>query len=66
MKSLLATVVGTSPLWGSASAWAQSGPMMNGGMGGVGWMGGYGGYWLPVLLVVIVGIVVWVVMQKRK
>ena len=40
--------------------------MMNSGMGDVGWMGGYGGYWVPVLLLVIVGLVVWLVMQKRK
>jgi len=29
-------------------------------------MGGYGGYWVPVLLVVVVGLVAWIVMQKRK
>ncbi len=40
--------------------------MMNGGMGGYGWMGAYGGYWVPVLLVVVVGLVAWIVMQKRK
>lgn len=49
-----------------AIASAQNGPMMNGGMGGVGWMGGYGGYWVPVLLVVVVGLVAWIVMQRRK
>jgi hypothetical protein len=42
---------------------AQSGNMMN---DSGGWMGGYGGYWVPVLLVVVVGVVVWVVLQKRK
>jgi hypothetical protein len=35
-------------------------------MGGAGWMGGYGGYWGPVLLVVVVGLVAWIVMRKRK
>lgn len=42
--------------------------MMNGsGMWGSGWMGGYGGGWLPILLViVIIGLVVWVISQKRK
>ena len=66
MKSFLATVAGTVPIWFSGAASAQSGPMMNGGMGGYGWMGGHGGYWVPVLLVVVVGLVAWIVMQKRK
>jgi hypothetical protein len=66
MKRLLATVAGTAPIWVTGAASAQSGPMMNGGMVGYGWMGGYGGYWMPVLLVVVVGLVAWIVMQKRK
>jgi hypothetical protein len=45
---------------------AQNGGMMNGGSMSGGWMGGYGGYWGPILLVVVVGLVVWVVLQKRK
>ncbi len=54
-----------TPLIGPASAFAQGGNMMNGGgMGG--WMGGYGGVWVPILLVLVVGLVAWVVMQKRK
>lgn len=54
-----------APLIGPASAFAQSGNMMDGGgMGG--WMGGYGGVWEPILLVIVVGLVAWVVMQKRK
>ena len=65
MKNLLAVAVGSAPLFVTGAALAQNGPMMNGGMGG-GWMGGYGGYGLPVLLVVVVGLVVWVVMQRRK
>ena len=50
----------------TGAVWAQNGNMMNGGMSGFGWMGGYGGYWVPVLLVVVVGLVAWVVMQRRK
>jgi len=66
MKNLFAAAVGTAPSFVTGAALAQSGPMMDGGMGGGGWMGGYGGYWLPILLVVVVGLVVWVVMQRRK
>ena len=66
MKNLFAVVVGTAALFVTGAALAQNGPMMNGGMGGGGWMVGYGGFWLPVLLVVVVGLVVWVVMQRRK
>ncbi len=45
---------------------AQNGTMMNGGMWGPGWMGGYGGYWMPLLvLAVVVGLVVWVVKQRK-
>ena len=51
----------------SGVASAQSGNMMNGGgMWGGGWMGGYGGYWMPVLLIVVIGVVIWAVLQKRK
>lgn len=50
----------------TGSTFAQNGPMMNGGMWGFGWMGGYGGYWMPLLvLAVVVGLVVWVVKQKK-
>ncbi len=63
----------------AASAFAQPsqggyGPGSNG-MGpgmmdsyyGFGWMGGYGGIWAPVLLVIVlVGVVAWVVAQKKK
>jgi len=66
MKHLFAVALGTVPLFMSDAALAQNGPMMNGGMGSGGWMGGYGGYWLPVLLVVVVGLVAWVIMQRRK
>jgi ABC-type cobalamin transport system permease subunit len=47
--------------------------MMNGGTASGGWMngygamGGYGGIWVPTLLVIaVVGLVAWIVMQKRK
>ena len=33
---------------------------------GVGWMGGYAGIWVVILLVVVVGAVAFIVMQKRK
>jgi hypothetical protein len=39
--------------------------MMNG--YGYGWMGGSGGIWIPTLLViVIVGLVAWIIKQKKK
>ncbi len=66
MKNLLAMAVGTVPIWVSGAALAQNGPMMGGGMGDAGWMGGYGGYWVPVLLVVVVGLAAWIVIQRRK
>ena len=73
MKNLLAMAVGTVPLLATGVAFAQNGNMMNGGTGDAGWMagyggmGGYGGIWVPTLLViVVVGLVAWIVMQKRK
>jgi hypothetical protein len=63
MKNLLALAAGSAWL-GDASA--QVGPMMNGGMGDYGWMGGFGGYWVPVLLVIVVGLVAWILLQRRK
>lgn len=67
MKSLMAKMFGSVSVLASGVASAQNGGMMSGGgMWGGGWMGGYGGYWMPILLVVVVGLVVWVVMQKRK
>ncbi len=65
MKNLLAAAIGTAPSFVACAALAQNGPMMDVGMG-AGWMGGHGGYWLPILLVVVVALVVWVVMQRRK
>ena len=68
MKTLLAMAVGTTPLWISGVALAQTGSMMDGYGGmGAGWMGGYGGVWVPALLIVVVAaVVVWFVKQKRK
>ena len=73
MKTLLATVVGTASLLTSSISLAQNASMMNAGTGSGGWMngygamGGYGGIWVPTLLVVaVVGLVAWVVTQRRK
>lgn len=69
MKTLMTMVVITMCLTAVGPASAQNGGMMNGGNGGMwggGWMGGYGGYWVPILLVAVVGLVAWIVMQKRK
>ena len=55
----------TTPLMTPGFALAQTGNMMDGGWMG-GWMGGMGGVWVPILLVIVVGLVAWVVMQKRK
>lgn len=66
MKNLFAAAVGTLLSFVTGAAFAQNGPMMNGGMGGGDWMGGHGGYWWPLLLVVVVGLVAWIVTQKRK
>ena len=69
MKNMLAVAVGTVSLFVTNAALAQNGTMMNGSMGGGGWMGGwmggFGGHWLPVLLVVVLGLVAWIVMQRR-
>ena len=67
MKSLMATAVALVSMFASGALQAQTGGMMNGGsMSGGGWMGGYGGYWGPILLVVVVGLVVWVALRRRK
>lgn len=62
MKSLTALATGLVSAFASGVASAQNGNMMD----GSGWMGGYGGYWGPIVLVVVVGVVVWAVMQTRK
>jgi len=66
MKTLFAGVLGTASMLGPRVSFAQDGHMMDGGMWGTGWMGGYGGVWVPVLLVVIVGLVVWIARSKGK
>ena len=69
MKTLMALAVTAILLTAVGAASAQNGTMMNGGSGGMwggGWMGGYGGFWVPILLAVVVGLVGWIVMQKRK
>lgn len=73
MKTLLAVAVGMVTVLATGVSFAQNGNMMNGGTSGDGWMngygmmGGYGGIWVPALLVIVViGLVVWVVTQKRK
>lgn len=67
MKSLTETATACVCALASGAACAQGGHMMNGGgMRGGGWMGGCGGYWLPILLVVVVGLAIWAIVQKRK
>jgi hypothetical protein len=62
----MAVAAGTASLLGSGVSLAQDGHMTGGAMWGTGWMGGYGGVWVPVLLVVIVGLVVWIARSKGK
>ena len=65
MKSLLAIAAGTASVLSTDTVWAQSSPMMNGGMWGGGWMGGYGGIWgLALLVIVVAGVIAWA--AKRK
>jgi hypothetical protein len=73
MKTLLAMAAGMVSQLAAGVSVAQNANMMNGGSAGGGWMGGYGGMagyggiWGPVLLVVVVvGLVAWIVTQKRK
>ena len=67
MKSLIATAAGSASALASGTAFAQNGNMMNGGgMAGHGWMGGFGGYWMPILLLVVVGVAIWAILQRRK
>lgn len=60
-----------APALYSGLAQAQSGHIMNGrgsygGWMGGDWMGGYSGAWIAILLLVIVGLLVWIVIQRRK
>jgi uncharacterized membrane protein len=59
------TIVSASALSQSQGSYGPGSGMMGG--YGSNWMGGYGGMWLPILVVVVVvGLVAWVVAQKRK
>jgi hypothetical protein len=67
MKILSATPVGMASLFASNAALAQSGNMMDSGMGSGGWMWGYGGMWTLVLLcIVVIALVVWIVRRGSK
>ena len=66
MKFRTALAAAAALATGTSLVHAQGGHMMNGGGWYGGWMRGYGGVWIPILLVVIVGLLVWVVMQRRK
>lgn len=45
---------------------AQDGHMMNGDGQMDGWMGGHTGAWISILLLIILGLLAWIVMRKRK
>ena len=66
MKTLTTLAVCLPSILASGVSSAQNDDMMDGGGMGGRWMGGYGGYWGPIVLVVVVGFVVWAVLQKRK
>jgi hypothetical protein len=66
MKTLFTKIAGTLSLGLGGLASAQGQTPMHDGMGGAGHMGGYGGYWGPALLVLVVGLVAWIVMRRRK
>lgn len=65
MKSLTVMIVGSVLMLASGVSSAHNGGMMNDG-GWMGGYGGYGGYWGPILVIVVVGVVVWAILQKRK
>lgn len=56
----------TAMALGTGLVHGQDGHMVNGGGWYGNWMGGYGGAWMPILLIVIVALLVWFVMQRRK
>lgn len=58
---LLTQALAIALLTAPTLALAQGAGMMNGA-----WMGNYGGVWLPIVLILVVGLVAWFVMQKRK
>jgi hypothetical protein len=68
MKNLLsATVaVAVAASLSTGAALAQNEHMTTGNMMDNGWMGGYGHYWWTVLVAVAVGVVVWILLKRRK
>lgn len=66
MKTLNALGVPLVLAFATSAAYAQNATMMNGGGWGGNWMGGYGGFWMPILVVVVVGLIAWIVMRKNK
>ena len=67
MNILTTAVVGTISLLPASGALAQHGNMMNGNTWGGGWMGGgYDSWLVPILLIVLIGVIVWAVLQGRK
>jgi high-affinity K+ transport system ATPase subunit B len=67
MKTLLGRARAVAPLAFTGAALAQpSGHMMDRGMWTGDWMYGIGGTWVPVLLVVLIALVAWAVIRKRK
>ncbi len=61
------STIGLTLTSGAQAARAQGGGMMGGGPGyRNGWMVGNGGPWVPILLVVIVGLLVWIVARTRS
>lgn len=66
MKLRLDLAAAVALALGTGLVQAQDGHMMNGGGWYGGWMGGYGGVWIPILLVVIVVLLAWIVMKRRK
>ncbi len=51
---------------GTGLVHGEDGHMMSGGHWYGGWMGGHGGVWIPILLVVFLGLLAWIVRKKRK
>lgn len=67
MNRLLKAGIYTATALASSMSIAQDGRMMNGNYWSHGFMSGYGGFWFPILIVgALVGLVVWVVKQKKK
>lgn len=62
MKAFTIVTLGSLSALSADVSIAQNGHMMDSG----GWMGGYGGVWGAIVLVVIVGLVVWAVLQRSK